>query len=384
MGRNASDPSLGQTAYLSLGHFVNDLYPAFLPPLLPLLVEKFQLTFTRASLLATVLSFSSSLTQPIFGYLSDRLGGRRMVVFGPMIGGLCLSFIGLADHYSLLLPLLVFGGLGVASYHPEAAALTASLGSRKRTVAISIFMLGGNAGYGLGPFLILFLVTELGMEWSLLACLPALGLGWLMHRRAPFPSRSAPARPAADAGPAPWNLRVGRFVLLLAVVVLRVTAALSLTTFLPTIQKLRGFSLMAAGSSFALFMISGAVGGLTGGFLADRWGRKTMILTSFTLIIPAFLGFLFWKGPGSFLILALLGFLFFLSEPACIVLAQEMAPRKAGTVSGVIMGLAWGLAGFGVLGTGALADSLGIEGALRFLLLLPAGALVLSFFLPSE
>jgi FSR family fosmidomycin resistance protein-like MFS transporter len=375
---------LGKAAYLSLGHFVNDLYPAFLPPLLPILVDKFQLTFTRASLLATVLSFSASLTQPIFGYLSDKLGGRKMVVFGPMIGGLCLSLIGLADQYSFLIPLLVLGGLGVASYHPEAAALTASLASRKRTLAMSIFMLGGNAGYGLGPFLILFLVTALGMKWSFIASLPALGLGWLMHKRAPFPSHSMPLPPAAGAGADHLNLRVMSFGLLLALVVLRVTAALSLTTFLPMIQKLRGFSLMAAGSSFTVFMICGAVGGLTGGLLADRMGRKTIILSSFILIIPAFLGFLFWKGPASFLILALLGFLFFLSEPACIVLAQEMAPRKAGTVSGLIMGLAWGLAGFGVLGTGALADSLGIEGALRFLLLLPAGALILSFFLPPK
>jgi hypothetical protein len=48
------------------------------------------------------------------------------------------------------------------------------------------------------------------------------------------------------------------------------------------------------------------------------------------------------------------------------------------------MGMAWGLAGFGVLATGAIADALGIEWALRSLLLLPLGSLILSFFLPPE
>jgi FSR family fosmidomycin resistance protein-like MFS transporter len=144
------EPSLGRTAYLALGHFITDLYPAFLPPLLPLLVEKFQLSFTRADLLATVMGFSASLTQPIFGYLSDKLGGRRMIIWGPVVSGLSFSLIGLAPHYSFLVLLLILGGLGIFSFHPEVAALTASISGRKRTLIMSIFMLGGTMGIGPG------------------------------------------------------------------------------------------------------------------------------------------------------------------------------------------------------------------------------------------
>jgi FSR family fosmidomycin resistance protein-like MFS transporter len=131
-------------------------------------------------------------------------------------------------------------------------------------------------------------------------------------------------------------------------------------------------------------MICGALGGLIGGYYADQVGRRRIILASFIAIIPAFLAFLYWKGPIGLIILAILGFLCFLSEPPCIVLAQEMIPQRAGTASSLIMGAAWGLAGFGVLGTGALADALGIEWALRFLLFLPIGSLALSLFLPQK
>jgi FSR family fosmidomycin resistance protein-like MFS transporter len=131
-------------------------------------------------------------------------------------------------------------------------------------------------------------------------------------------------------------------------------------------------------------MACGASGGLIGGYLADRVGRRNLILVSFILAIPALSIFLYWKGPMSFFILALLGFLLYLSEPSCIVLAQEMVPQQARTASGLIMGLAWGLASGGVLGTGVLADVFGIEWALRFLLLLPTGSLILSFFLSPE
>ena len=385
MKENMPESSSSKAWLFALGHFINDLYPAFLPPLLPLLVEKFQLTFTRASVLATVLSFSSSMTQPLFGYLADKLGGRLLIIIGPLVGGVSLSLAGAVNHYSLLVFLLILGGMGAASFHPEAAAMSASLSGRKKTLGMSIFMLGGNAGYGLGPFLILLTVTNLGLEWSVLASVPALGLAWLMYRHAPLAEKPAASAPLSPSPAAPGrNLQLLRFSLLMGVVVLRVTAALTLTTFLPLIQKTRGFSLFAAGSSFTVFMVCGALGGVAGGILADRVGRKKLILASFIMILPVLLAFLLWQGPASFLILALLGFLFFLSEPACIVLAQEMAPGRARTVSGIIMGMAWGLAGFGVLATGALADAFGLEWALRMLLLLPAGSLILSLFLPQR
>jgi FSR family fosmidomycin resistance protein-like MFS transporter len=371
--------------YLALGHFVIDLYPAFLPPLLPLLIDKFQISFTSASLLATVLSLSSALTQPVFGFLFDRFGGWKMIIWGPVIAGLSLSSLGFAPHYSVLILLLILGGLGLATFHPEAAALTTSLSGQRRTWRMSVFMLGGNMGFSLGPFLILLVVINLGLEWSFLASLPALGTAWVLHRYALLGEKAPKIHSPSNINiESSLNRRVIGFSVLLSLVVLRVTTVLSLVTFLPMVQKLRGFSLMAAGGSMTVFMACGAFGGLIGGYLADRVGRKKMILASFLLALPALSAFLYWKGPISLFILALLGFLLYISEPSCIVLAQDMIPQQARTASGLIMGMAWGLGGGGVLGVGALADVFGIEWALRFLLLLPAGALILSFFLPSE
>jgi FSR family fosmidomycin resistance protein-like MFS transporter len=250
---------------------------------------------------------------------------------------------------------------------------------------MSLFMLGGNLGVGLGPFLILGITLSLGLDWSFLSSPPALLMAWILYKHGPRSARSPSMAPAPRLTPErPPKGRPYPLILLLTLVVLRVMAAASLTVFLPTIQRLRGFSLIAAGSAFTVFMACGALGGVTGGILSDRLGRKRIIVASFLFIIPAFLAFLLFRGPLSFLILALLGFLFFLSEPACIVLAQEMAPQRARTASGLVMGMAWGMASWGVLGTGALADLVGIERALSYLLLLPVGGLALSFFLPRK
>jgi FSR family fosmidomycin resistance protein-like MFS transporter len=308
-----------------------------------------------------------------------------MIIGGPVVAGLSLSFLGLAPHYSVLILLLIVGGLGLSSFHPEAAALTTSLSGQRRTWGMSIFMLGGNLGYSLGPFLILIVVINLGLEWSFFASLPALGTAWVLHRYALLGEKAPKIHSTSNIKiESSLNRRVLGFSVLFSVVALRVTTVLSLVTFLPMVQKLRGFSLIAAGGSITVFMACGAFGGLIGGYLADRVGRRKMILASFILALPALSAFLYWKGPMSLFILALLGFLLYISEPSCIVLAQEMVPQQARTASGLIMGMAWGLGGGGVLGVGALADVFGIEWALRFLLLLPAGSLILSFFLPSE
>jgi FSR family fosmidomycin resistance protein-like MFS transporter len=385
MDERKAKPSFTKAMYLALGHFVIDLYAAFLPPLLPLLIDKFQISFTSASLLAAVLSLSASVTQPVFGFLFDKLGGWKMIIWGPVVAGLSLSSLGLASHYSVLILLLILGGLGLSSFHPEAAALTTSLSGQRRTRGMSIFMLGGNLGYSLGPFLILMVVIHLGLEWSLFASLPALGTAWVLHRYALLGEKAPKIHSTSSIKiESSLNRRVLGFSVLFSVVVLRVTTVLSLVTFLPMVQNLRGFSLIAAGGSITVFMACGAFGGLIGGYLADRVGRRKTILTSFILVLPALSAFLYWKGPMSFFILALLGFLLYISEPSCIVFAQEMVPQQARTASGLIMGMAWGLGGGGVLGVGALADVFGIEWALRVLLLLPAGSLILSFFLPSE
>jgi FSR family fosmidomycin resistance protein-like MFS transporter len=385
MSERGAEQPFTKAMYLALGHFVIDLYAAFLPPLLPLLIDKFQISFTSASLLAAVLTFSASMTQPVFGFLFDKLGGWKMIIWGPVVAGLSLSFLGLASHYSVLILLLILGGLGLASFHPEAAALTTSLSGQRRTWGMSIFMLGGNLGYSLGPFLILIVVINLGLEWSFFASLPALGTAWVLHRYALLGEKAPKIHSTPNVKiESSLNQRVLGFSVLFSVVVLRVTTVLSLVTFLPMVQKLRGFSLIAAGGSMTVFMACGAFGGLIGGYLADRVGRRRMILASFLLALPALSAFLYWKGPMGLFILALLGFLLYISEPSCIVLAQEMVPHQARTASGLIMGMAWGLGGGGVLGVGALADVFGIEWALRFLLLLPAGSLILSFFLPSE
>jgi FSR family fosmidomycin resistance protein-like MFS transporter len=359
---------MAKVALLSLGHLVVDLYPPFLAALLPLLIERLGLSLTLASLLASILMFSASLSQPLFGILSDRIGGKNLMFWGSIAAAVGMSFIGLLPSYG--------------SFHPQAAALAGHFSGLRKGLGVSLFMVGGNVGYGLGPMLILAIVLGLDLRKSYLALLPAAIFALLLVRYLPKSVLPLPATRVESAEASAVRLEeLVPFSVLWLVVCLRSTAILSLGTFLPTLQTMRGFSLAAGGSSFTVFMICGALGGLVGGSLSDRLGRKRMVVLSFLLVIPAFYGFLHVPTRWSFFSLALLGFSFFLGESPCIVMAQETVPGRGGTMSGLIMGFAWGMAGLGVFGTGVLADNFGMERAMGFLLYLPITALVLAFFL---
>jgi FSR family fosmidomycin resistance protein-like MFS transporter len=377
--------NVANVALLSLGHLVVDLYPPFLAALLPLLIERLGLSLTLASLLASLLMLSASLSQPLFGILSDRIGGKNLMFWGSIMAAVGMSFIGLLPSYASLIPFLVFGGLGVACFHPQAAALAAHFSGPRKGLGVSLFMVGGNVGYGLGPMVILAIVLALDLKKSYLALLPAVIFALLLARYLPKSGLPVPAGRVEAMETNPVRLKEwAPFSVLWLVVWLRSAAILSLTTFLPTLQTMRGLSLAAGGSSFTVFMICGALGGLVGGSLSDRVGRKTMVILSFFLVIPAFYAFLHVSTRWSLISLAFLGLSFFLGESPCIVMAQEMVPGKGGTMSGLIMGFAWGMAALGVFGTGVLADNFGMERAMGFLLYLPITALALVFLLPGK
>ena len=104
-------------ATLCTGHFVNDLYSSTIYPLLPLLKAHLALTSSQVFWLAPLYAVSSSLMQPVYGFISDRYARRSLVVFGPAVTGLFVSMIGLAPSYGVLMIVLVAGGVGIGSFH---------------------------------------------------------------------------------------------------------------------------------------------------------------------------------------------------------------------------------------------------------------------------
>src|SRR3989454_2297001 len=161
-------------------HFLNDFHVAFLAPLLPLVVVKFNLSLALAGLLATVLTPSAALSHPVFGIVADRLSRRIFVMLGPALTVLAMGLMGLAPTYASLLALLLIAGTGTASFHPQGASTAGEASGDRRGTELSLFVAGGGLGYSLGALLVVLGVAARGVGATRLGALPRLGGGGLL------------------------------------------------------------------------------------------------------------------------------------------------------------------------------------------------------------
>ncbi|HEY2955122.1 MAG TPA: MFS transporter [Candidatus Eisenbacteria bacterium] len=350
---------------VSLGHFTVDAYGSFFSPLLPLLVAKLHLNLTLVGSLVALAAVSSSFSQPLFGWLSDRVQRPWFVAFGPLVAAVFLSSVGLAPTYGALVALLMLGGIGVASFHPQAAVLASDL-SPRRALAMSIFVTGGTLGFALGPLFAVTVVGAAGLERTWIAALPgllvaALLLAWFI--------RVTPRSRHAGRLPALAELRpvLRPLTLLYFAVVSRSAVSYGFMTFLPIRLHQHGFSVAAGGALLTAHLALGALGGFFGGWLSDRWGGRRVVIASFLSAAPLYFAFLFLPDVPGLVALMAGGFLLQTSLPVNVVLGQELSPRHSSTISSLLMGAAWGVGALLIGPIGALADAHGLTPALAVL-----------------
>ncbi len=368
---------------LSIGHLTIDTYNGFLAPLLPLLIVRHGFSVAMAASLASILSFSTSFLQPLFGFLADRYRLRAFVWAAPLVAGGFLSLIGLAPSYWAIVALLLLSGLGTAAFHPLGAALAHAFSGENKGTDISIFVTGGNIGHSIGPIIIMPIVAWLGLERSYVTVLPAVLVTLLLYWRTPNPARVQVASPSMRGLPR-RGPRLSALILLWLMVTLRGIVIAGFSNLMPIMLRDRGSSLIAAGSAITAFQLVGALGGLVGGRLSDRIGRRTVLYLSFGLPFPLLLSFVRVESAWSFPLIAAAGFLIYLSIPANLLEAQELFPGNVSTVSSLMIGLAWGVAGLGLTPLGAVADRVGIPATLVGLAFASLAGMVLTWALPPR
>lgn len=345
---------------LSLAHGANDLYMGFLPALLPLIVSRLGLSLTRAGALVSLVSLVSHLTQPVLGHWADRVGRRWLAVAGPLVTTFSLALLGLMGSYETLLLLLICGSLGNAAFHPQGAALTGRLAGPRAGTAMAVFAAGGNIGYGLGPVLIIAIVNAFGLPYTGLTIPIGVAAALLVLSSVPREDLRSEAGQAAQSAGNPRGL-LAPLAVLWSVVMLRAAVATLVTTFVPLLIARREQPLMLGGWALLGFSLAGAAGGLVGGPISDRLGRRAVTVVTLGLAAPALFLFLRTGGVVAAGLLLVSGAALFAGLPVNLVMGQELLPRRASMVSGLLMGLAWAAGGLSTTVIGALADHLALR-----------------------
>jgi FSR family fosmidomycin resistance protein-like MFS transporter len=370
---------------LSLGHYFIDLYSSALGALQPLLVARYGLSLFQAGTLGGLLSFSSSVMQPVYGYLSDRLHFRGFTVLAPAIAGIFISSLGLAGGYGGLLALAFLGGVGIAAYHPQGTAHASLTFPYRRGLAMAVFITSGTIGLACGPAYFSWITGWLGLEAAWWGALPGIGITLVLTALLPAPPRS-PHVAAHRFDWAPFRPVCKPMVLLYFLVVIRSVVQITFTQFLALYFHLdRGFSVRSASYVLTLFLVGGATGGFVGGNLADRFGGKRIVVFSMIGSVPFLALFLLTRGWMSLAGLFVGGLILLFTIPVNVTMAQELVPTQAGTVSALMMGFAWGMAGLAVIPLfGWSADHVGLHRSLWGVVLLPVAGFLLALALPRD
>ncbi len=365
---------------LFVGHAVNDGYGGFFAPLLPLLIERLDLSLTTVGLLGTLRILTNSSLQPALGHLIDRAERPSLVVVGPLLTVIAMSFVGRAANVATLVALLVVAGVGTALFHPAAASLVTADRSPRAGLLMAFFSAGGAVGSALAPLAVIPFATAFSLERTPWLALPGAALiaAFALRLRG-LPREAPPPRPHAAAR-APIPARV--FILWTAIM-LAATSAVAFSSFLAVLVTERGGSAWLGGAALSTFLISGAAVEFLAGNLSDRHGRRAIMASSLALATPFLLAFL--RAPTAFLLpAAALGGGFSLAySPVGVVAAHECAPGRTGLVSGLVMGLAWGIGGITLTPIGWLADRYGLVPVMTVVAFLPLVAAALLLFYPE-
>lgn len=367
---------------LIAGHLVTDIYMAVIPAMVPLLILENGYTYLMAGLLVTTFNLSSSFTQPIMGWLSDTKGLSINLSISLLISAVCVSLMGFASRYELLIVLAAAGALGHAFFHPAALSRVSEMCSAEnRGIITSLFVVGGNIGLSCGPVITGALLTAYGLPGVGLLVIPALIVAPMLA--AIHTSQKIPRmRRDTTKAPALTRASLTPLALLITASTFRAWSIFAAITFIPTFLVEMGYGLARANLLLTLMLLAGVCGQAAGGWISDRYGRKEFCIASLAVALPSFMLFFLVQGVASLCALMVFGFALWSTFSVALSISHEMMPGRIGVTSGLMIGFTMGMGGIGAAVNGLIADTCSLTAAIGTIPIPIIIALILFALLP--
>jgi len=372
-------------------HMLNDTIQSIIPAMFPILERSMGLTFTQLGFISFALQIVSSIAQPAVGWYTDK---KPMPYALPI--GLTFTFIGViglafAPNFVTIILAVLLIGVGSAVFHPEGSRVAYMAAGNRRGLAQSIYQVGGNSGQALAPVITALVLVPLGQFGAIwFSLVAALAVGLLVYI-AKWYSRTLQTielqkKITKAVSAVPRNKKAIKFalVVLILFVFARTWYMSSITNFYSfyVIDKY-GYSISQAQIFIFLFLASGALGTFFGGPLADKFGRRNVIIASLLGTAPMALILPFVGPHVAIVLVTIIGFVLLTSFSVTVVYAQELMPGKIGMMSGLIVGLAFGMGGIGGVAIGSIIDVIGLTPTIIMMGFLPLLGL-LAFLLPTD
>jgi FSR family fosmidomycin resistance protein-like MFS transporter len=332
--------------FVAATHCLVDLVAGTLNPLWPRFEIHFELAGWENAALFFLWQLTTSISQFFFGLYGDRFHARWLLWAGPLTAVLCLGSIGLTNSPLVLATLLVAGGLGIAAFHPEAAALAGSCAPEHRSRVMSIFIMGGFIGQAIGPVYSGAIVDHFGLRglsWGiaggLAMCLLLIPLG--RGHLAATPGNSQPALSLATV----FRGRKASLSLVLVIGSLRIIAASGVPVLAGYLLAARGADATQTGVVQSAFMAGIGLGGLVCAMLLKSHHERLTLWLCPLLVTPVLVIIPVTSGVALAAVVCLTGLLLGISLPVLISFGQQLMPGSPRIASSITMGVSWGVGG---------------------------------------
>lgn len=377
-----------QVILLAMGHFFNDFYCNFLPILLPILIPKLGLSLTLSGALVMVMSLSANVLQPVFGYFMDKYNFNKIMPLIIPFGAVFICLTNWASNFIVLAVLIGLSGLAVSTFHPMGAGLVSKVApDGKISTCISIFVAGGSFGFALAPILLVYFMQMYSLDYLPILIIPAIILGVLMYSSGLSKARFVNEQVAKNMHFNLAQILQNKPLMLLNISMgLRAWLFTALVTFLPLWAIEKGCDNTLSGWILTIYLCGSVIGSLIGGALNDKIGYKKVILWALIFTLIPTMYFLFAQQIDILMYIALFvgGGLVMAANPGAIVWGQDLLPDNPGMASGMMLGLSFGLGGFGTMLTGSLAENYGLTMALALTAILLVISIVLVYLTPEK
>ncbi|MFC6346582.1 MFS transporter [Vagococcus carniphilus] len=374
---------------LMLGHMFTDINQGALPAIIPFLILEQHLSYASAATLVLAANLVSSFIQPLVGYIGDKEARPWFMALGIFLAGLGIALLGYSPNYAMSCLFASISGVGVALFHPEGGKVANYVAGSNKGSGMSIFAVGGNLGFALGPIITSFALSIWGIKGTAVLIIPALIMSLVMFSFNGKLKALTPDKLEASISDAiapkkedDWK----SFSKVTSLVFCRSILLYALVTFIPLffIGKF-AVTESVANINLTIYSLVGVAATLLGGRLADSLGLSKSIKLGFILLPP--LIFLMLNMNQQFLTSALIvpiSFAMNCSYGSLIALGQTFVPNRIGLASGISLGLSVSVGGLFAPVIGLIGDKYGLMIGMYVILAFSILAFFLTFLMPKE
>ena len=369
MAKSGNKFNTAKVVSVSIAHHIHDIYSSFLAPILPVLMEKFSISYALAGLL-NVIQRIPSLSNPFIGMIADKMSVRYFIIFAPALTAVSMSLIGMAPSYIFVAILLLVTGVSSTLFHVPAPVMIKHVSGNKLGKGMSYYMVGGELARTIGPVTVLGAISLWGFEGTYkLIPLGLIASGILFFKFKDVQIRQDFSSKEAKKTVETYKITLKRFLPVLitttSIVLFRGGIKSALTLYLPTYIKEAGNTLWFAGISLSVLQLAGAGGTLLSGIISDKIGRKNLFVISAIGTPVLMLLFVMSSGIVIIPLLILLGIFLFAPGPVMLAAVHDKETQNGAFINGVYMGMNFLINSLNVLAIGWLADKIGLNNTFK-------------------